>query len=645
MRIDRISLKKVLLILIITVCIELFICNYSAFRTLICGNNNINVSYTIEDNKIFISNINKRVTSITFEYKNKLEDKITYNLAYEAKENSALVKLNPKVILPSGKQCINFDTHSECKTIEVEIETKENLDIEKIVLNHANMNINITRIALTFITISILRVIKNRREYESDYDSNSKEQTIGFLLEILVIFICIVVYTVLQNNTNKIFIKSNEINNEDSLLMQTESFMNGQIKLMKEPSERLKEMENPYDNEKRDEDRIPFLYDVAYYNGAYYNYFGVAPIITCILPFRLITGGYVQCYIFNLVFVLGAMISLYYLYKRLLDKFIYRDISTIDFQLGYFAILFGANILTLLRGAKYDIVITSGIMFTLISMGLAISIYEEEGFKPIKLILLGITSAFMVLSKPTFIVYYLLILFFIINGMKNNRLKYNIVDGIIICIPLGIFAILQMALNYLRFDSIFEFGAKYQLTSFNMISCMGFSFGKIYAGFMEYIFRIPSINPLEFPFVFINTKTSLVSINEVLYENRLVGLVAIPILWIYLFMKKSLEEDRTLKRYVYLSLVCVFIAIVLNTCLGGVCEAYAIDFKLILCINAVIMFFNISDDDNVKKIFITLSILTIIIMIPISFTTESNFLINLKSPLTVYLKNLFEFWA
>ena len=88
--------------------------------------------------------------------------------------------------------------------------------------------------------------------------------------------------------------------------------------------------------------------------------------------------------------------------------------------------------------------------------------------------------------------------------MKNLKLKNKIMDGLFVLVPLGIFAVFQMILNYLRFDNIFEFGAKYQLTSFNMISCMQITFGKVFAGIMEYLFRTPNINPLNFPFVFIN---------------------------------------------------------------------------------------------------------------------------------------------
>lgn len=286
-------------------------------------------------------------------------------------------------------------------------------------------------------------------------------------------------------------------------------------------------------------------------------------------------------------------------------------------------------------------------MFLLISLNIAIRLYDNFKFNNIKLVLLGISLALCVLSKPTFIIYYILVLYFIIDKMSGLELTEKIKDGIKILIPLILFGIFQMILNYIRFDNILEFGAKYQLTSFNMINCMKISFGKIIAGFLEYIFRIPEINPMKFPFVFINTNTSLVSINEVLYEHRLYGLIGIPILWIFLFKNSVIKKGDKINKFIICSLICVCLEIVVNTCFGGICEAYSIDFKLILCISAIIIFFKFLENGNIEKnrLFAYISIITILLMLPISFTTECNFLVNFKNDTTVTLKNFFEFWT
>ncbi len=642
------KIRRIITAIVIAILIEIFICNYPALRTIFIGNRDIYKEFKFEDNTITISDINTRVTSVKINYKNKLEDKITYNLKYTAEENSDLISLKPKVILQNSSQYINFDTHSNCKTIQINLETENKIDIENIILNHINFEINILRIFIIFLIIIFILCIKEKNLYKVKYDENSKVQNYTFILN-LIVFLCFVaIYTICQFDFPTLLVKPEEINKEDSILMQTEAFVNGSIPLLEEPDEKLKNMENPYDNVKRSDENINYLYDVAYYNGHYYNYFGIAPIITSLLPFRLITGMYFHTYIFNFIYIFGIAISLYFLYKKLITKFV-KNISLLNFYLGYYAILFGANILTLLRGAKYDIVVSSGIMFLIISINLSLSIYNNPKYKYVKLILLGISTALIVLSKPNLIVYYLIILILVLKSMKNISVKEKIKDSIWIAVPLGIFAIFQMIFNYLRFDSILEFGAKYQLTSFNMIYCMKMSFGKIYAGIMEYIFRIPMINPLEFPFVFINTNTSLVSVNEVCYENRLIGLIAIPIMWIYIFSNNILknEKDSELKVFIKICVIASVISIILNSFFGGIAEVYAIDFKLILSICAVILLLKLVDNNNemFNKLFLVICLATIFIMIPISFTTELNFLSNLRSDITVFLKNMFEFWS
>lgn len=644
------SEKKLLIIsILIALFIEIFICNYGFFRTILVGNTNINCSYSITDNKITISNINSRVTSIRFNYNNKLTDKITYELHYTAEENSYYFSINPKIILPNSKQYINFDTHSNCKTIDIDLLTESDLEINSIIINHPNMNISLIRIILLFFVSLLLLKVNNKSIYNLQYDKNSKFQNNIFLIILLEFCLLISYYIIIQININSFWISKDKIDKSDSLLMQTEAIVNGQIKLMEEPSVKLKAMENPYDNIKRDDDNVDFLYDVAYYNGNYYNYFGIAPIITSILPFRILTGGYTHQYIYNMFYMLIAIIALYSLYKKLINKYI-KNISLVNFYLGFYAILFASNILTLLRGAKYDTVVTSGIAFLLISLNLAISIYENNKFKNIKLVLLGITTALIVLSKPNLIIYYLLIAFFYLIGLSKQNKKEIMKNLLLTTIPLGLLAIFQMILNYIRFDSILEFGAKYQLTGFNMSACMSITFGKIYAGILEYIFKTPTIKPLEFPFVFINTNTNVLSINEICYENRLYGLIALPILYAF-FLKKFIiknTQNKEFSIFINLCIITSIISIILNSCFGGICETYSIDFKLILSISAILLLLKwveLKNNDDINKIFFILTITTILLMIPISLTTENNFLENFASNTTVFLKNIFEFWS
>ena len=635
--------KIVLISIILAIIIEIFVCNYPAIRTLLSGAKEEKVKFSLEDYAINIENINSRVTSLQINYKDELTDKITYKVSYKSIENSAEFNLREKVITKNGKHYINFDTHTKCLSMKIDLTTSSDLVIKNIIINKPCFNISFWRILSLYCIIFVIQKVINKEAYKVKFDYESKRQDILFILTMLIAFLIILEYTLVQFGSDKFFFKYDEVSQDDALLLQTESFLNKKIELMIKPSKEILEMDDPYDSHKRDEEGVGYAYDMAYYNGKYYSYFGVAPIITLILPFRLITGGYTHCYIYNLVYTFGVMFFLYLFYKKLVKKYIGKT-SLFNFYLGYYAIFFGANILTLLRGLKYDIVVTSGLMFLLISLNLAISIGEKSKFRTLKLILLGLSTGLIVLSKPNLIVYYLLILYFVINSIKDSKEKLK--DLLKIAIPLGILAIIQMIYNYLRFGSIFEFGARYQLTGFNMNYCMSFTLGKMFTGIFEYIFKLPEIRVLNFPFVFINNERELFRANELLYENRLYGLIAIPILWVLIFKKQILKSDKGLNKVANIILITSLLSIIANTTFGGVCEVYAVDFKLVLSIISVVILLKLVENEKAQnnKLYFILCIITILLMIPISFTTENNFLTNYGIDFTVYLKNIFEFW-
>lgn len=647
------NLKKYKIIwisILITLLIEIFICNYGFFRTLIIGNRDLEVNYELNEKVITISDIDNRVTSINIEYSNQLTDKITYSLYYTIEESSDNIAINPKIILKEDKHYINFDTQVECQTIEIKCLTETDMQIKNIVLNHPNINIDIFRILFIFMAVVFAMQVVTGKAYKKEYDKNSKSQNGVFIINLATLCAFIILYALCQFAPESLLIKPEDRYLDDSIIGQTEALVNGQIALLEEPSEELKNMENPYDHIKRDNEGVPYLYDVAYYNGQYYNYFGIAPILTSILPFRLITGMYTHTYIFNMIYILIAVFALYFLYKKLVNKYI-EKISLCNFYLGFYAILFGSNLFTLLRGAKYDIVVSSGIAFILISLNLALSIYSNSKFKILKLILLGITTGLIVLSKPNLIVYYIIIAFCLLMSMKELSIKEKIKDAIFICIPLGILAIFQMILNYIRFDNILEFGATYQLTGLNMNVTMIMTFGKIYAGIVEYLFRTITINPLVFPFVFVNTNTALTAINEICYENKLIGLISIPIMWGLLLkgnvVKKA--DNKELKFFIRIALITVILAIIITTCFGGICEVYSIDFKLMLAIVSVLILLkwleNNSEKEDINRVFLILCVATIVIMVPLGLTTELGFFSNFASDTSVWFKNIFEFWA
>lgn len=390
-------MKKIITSLVIALLIEVFVCNFPAFRTLFVGNFQ-QVEFGYEEiigeegrYKIVISDIGVRVTSINIEYDELNDETLRYSLVYKVADNNMEVALKDKIILKDGKHYINFDSQSECEKIFLIIETKiqysKDYKIKNITINKPNFNINFFRIIILFTTILCIQFLKSKKIYTYKYDKNSKLQHYSFIVFLSLICTGVFIYTITQNQFQSLFILPNDVSETDATLMQTEAFINKSIKLLVDPNKKLINMEDPYNYGEKIENNIPFLFDIAYYDGAYYSYFGVAPIFLLVLPFRIITGGYLRSYVFNLVFVFAIIFLFYSVYKKLIDKYV-KNVSLINFYIGYIAMLSASNILNTLKGSKYEIPVTCGIMCILIAIRLAMSIGEKTKFEKLKLIIL-----------------------------------------------------------------------------------------------------------------------------------------------------------------------------------------------------------------------------------------------------------------
>ena len=49
-------------------------------------------------------------------------------------------------------------------------------------------------------------------------------------------------------------------------------------------------------------------------------------------------------------------------------------------------------------------------------------------------------------------------------------------------------------------------------------------------------------------------------------------------------------DNKEFKIFIKVIIVVSILALIINTCFGGICEAYSIDFKLLLSIGAIILF-------------------------------------------------------
>ena len=70
----------------------------------------------------------------------------------------------------------------------------------------------------------------------------------------------------------------------------TEALLSGRTYLGLEPDPRMKTLPDPWAGAQG----IPRAHDATYYNGRYYLYFGVGPVLLLSAPWHLLTGMYIR---------------------------------------------------------------------------------------------------------------------------------------------------------------------------------------------------------------------------------------------------------------------------------------------------------------------------------------------------------------
>lgn len=244
----------------------------------------------------------------------------------------------------------------------------------------------------------------------------------------------------------------------------TDALINRQINLDIEVSDTLKELENPYDTSVRQTQGVDYSWDTAYYNGKYYCYFGIVPALLFFVPYRLVTGAYLQC---NIVVMLA-----YAVYMLFLDVVLIRIMryTVPDVQFGVevtgLAILNATvNIFHFAAEPSFYMVLYAvGLMF--VAIGFCCFVFWYTGKRTNKLLLfLGAVSlALAVGCRPPLLLYTLLIIPFGVKVIMEKK-RESIADMIVLLIPYVAIGSALAAYNYVRFDSILEFGVKYQLTA------------------------------------------------------------------------------------------------------------------------------------------------------------------------------------
>ena len=365
------------------------------------------------------------------------------------------------------------------------------------------------------------------------------------------------------------------------------SLLNGRLDLEQDPPAAMQEMANPYDTAARQQAAPDALWDVAYYQGRYYVYFGVVPCLLFQLPFEALTAvrdlpPSLPMILLSWLFLLAAFGCVKQAARRW-----FPGMSAAMYLLLCAGIGTGSQIYyLLLRPSTYEYAILSGAAFVMLALWqwllAANQPTEKHGRILLHLALGSLCMALVAGCRPQMVLFAVLCLpiFWQRYGReKRLRTRQGITETIAFVLPVVLVAIGLMWYNAARFGSPFDFGANYNLTS-NDMTRRGFSVGRTVPAVLTFLFGIPGVQAV-FPYLTatkMQTNYMGLTITELFYGG---AFACLPLLWGLAALPlahRRLAVKHDLRAFVRLVLGCMLALAVLDCQMAGMLYRYQSDW-------------------------------------------------------------------
>jgi hypothetical protein len=439
-----------------------------------------------------------------------------------------------------------------------------------------------------------------------------------------------------------------------------DAIMQSQLELPREISESLRSAERPYDSKYRGGAGVEFYWDHAYYNGKYYSYFGMAPVILLFLPFRLITGRYFPTNIAVFIFTVIAALALIGVWRQIVIRYV-RRIPYLLYLSGALCLISCSQILrNLARAEFYELAATSALAFAALGIYFVLKSSTGKTLKITPLFFGSTCLAVAVGCRPNMALISFIAPVVVWKSVKTARrersLRSLILTSIFVLAPYIVAAERLMRHNYERFGNPFEFGSSYQLTVANVQAYPLISpvshLQRLAYGLFAYWFT-PFGFKNSFPFAYLTT-SNMEGYRGYIFNRDLIGVFILPISWFLAFFP-TLWRRRSLRSAASLVSVLLAVGVVLQIMIisvAGLFGRYETDFlwlfilASLLC--AALTYRLLSGYQNIaaaaRSVFLGAALISSFLMIMVAVNGESNWFPERNPRLFAYLSDIFKIW-
>lgn len=420
-----------------------------------------------------------------------------------------------------------------------------------------------------------------------------------------------------------------------------DAFEHGQVNLMDEVPKELLQLNNPYDLSERTASGISYKWDHLLFEGKYYSYYGIAPVLTLFLPYHMITGYYFSSSLACLLYTLTASLFLALCFLSIVKNWFKKTPFRLV-VLGTIITLFSScAIINVLATNFYEIAQSSALCFLVIGFYFMLNsgIFMKKDIRLSYLFWSAFFVALSVLSRPTSALYAIAMVIWIVYGFfqykkqknfnKKNIYKYFAAS----MIPYVVFGLVQIIYNYLRFKNPLDFGIQYSLT-INDFTRTEMHFGLVMISIVNFLFVVPTVNS-SFPFISGNFDSLGINGYYFTATKPTIGLIWATLPTFSLLYTPKLARDFNRKEKVKLGLIWLLPGVIIPLLLiavtweSGYAMRYNADFAWQICLAAFALIFyqyNRLTNATVKKwlfrILFVAAIWCVVCYIAVIFTTS-----------------------
>lgn len=205
------------------------------------------------------------------------------------------------------------------------------------------------------------------------------------------------------------------------------------------------------------------LHDASFYHGKYYLYFGAAPLVALMLPFRLLTGIDLPQPAAELVFVYAGFLASVGLFLGIRRRY-FPETGPATAILGTLVLgLAGLGPVLLRRPHMWELPIAAGYCFATIALGCVWGSLHSPRRRGWWFAAAGLALGLAIGSRPTYLIASsLLVVPLVYWWRRDRRLPWR--PAACAVVPLLLIGMVMAWHNYARFGNPLEFGQTYQFS-------------------------------------------------------------------------------------------------------------------------------------------------------------------------------------